>query len=107
MFVVTRPGIGISGPAVSVDVPAGEVADLMAAMQVDQLWVADLEGNLIGVLSMADFVTSQNTEADPLLAGRARRRWWDVPPEATAGDLMTPVAASAEPVAARVSPDAA
>jgi hypothetical protein len=95
---------------VSADVPAGEVADLMAAMQVDRLWVADLRGNLIGILSMADFVTSADTEADPLLAGRARRRWWDVPPAATAGDLMTPIAAPAElvtPAATRVPPDAA
>ena len=112
MFVVVNPAQRNSCPAVTPDAPATEVASMMAAMQIERLWVVDPHGNPLGMVTMAGLARASDPAGDPIFAGRARRRWWELPPAATAGDLMTPIPAAEQSsvcfdTTAFISPDAA
>lgn len=89
-------------PTVRTDMPAREVAALLAKHQVCAVPVIDDGGVLVGAVSLVDLIPTG--DGDPIFAGLRRRRWYEQPDGVTAGDLMTRAARHAA-FARAVAPD--
>ena len=69
--------------------PATEIVAVLTEYQLATVPVIDENGVQVGVVAMADLLSTG--EDDPTFAGLGRRRWWDLPEGATAADLMAAV----------------
>ena len=73
------------------ETPASQVARLMVDRQVRSVTVVDAAGRTVGTVAMPDLLAP--SPADPIYAGRLRRRWWAIADDLTAADVMTPASA--------------
>ena len=92
--VVTRPAVVHGGDgrvlSVSTGTPLEMVVRLLVSRQLAAVPVVDEYGVPVGVITMSGLMS--RTDVDPMFAGLARRRWYEVPAEATAADVMIPAA---------------
>ncbi|HEY0636796.1 MAG TPA: CBS domain-containing protein [Pseudonocardiaceae bacterium] len=78
-------------PSVRPEASAGHVARLMVDRQIRSVTVVDGSGRAVGTVAMRDLLAP--SPADPIYAGRSRRRWWAIADDLTAADVMTPASA--------------
>lgn len=92
--VVALPAVVHGGDgrvlSVSVGTPLETVVRLLVSRQLAAVPVVDEYGVPVGVVLMSSLMS--RTDVDPLFAGLARRRWYEVPAGATAADAMIPAA---------------
>jgi hypothetical protein len=93
--VVSRPTVAIAGNgrvlSVSADAPIEMVLTLLVSRQLPAVPVVDEYGVPLGIVSLASLM-SRTDGVEPMFAGLARRRWYELPAGATAADLMIPAA---------------
>ena len=90
MYGMTAPVRRDGALSVRTGTPAADVVALLTEHQVRAVAVVDEYGVPVGIVSMADLLAGD--DVDPIFAGLARRRWYDLPDGATAGDLMVRIA---------------